>query len=261
MKFLKKFTEHTDYDAYINSDTKILPNVSYCKNNNELHYNALFVENRIVATFNVEGSGTQLTILTNVSLFSEIEIDGVVQPSVVSNYTFDTEGEHTVKYTLIDPTTIGKFAFQRCRYMTSVNIPDNVINISEYAFSGCSRVTTVKIGNGVENIYDYAFQTCIALNDLTLGDNVTSIHDTAFEMCGIRTLYLPRTVSYIGTNAFSNNPLTTIILYAVNPPHMGEGGAFSNTNISKIYVPAESVETYKITTGWFEYETAIEPIE
>ncbi len=40
--------------------------------------------------------------------FSEIEIDGVVQPSVVSSYTFDTTGEHTVKYTLVDPTSIKK---------------------------------------------------------------------------------------------------------------------------------------------------------
>lgn len=38
-KYLKKFTGHTPYDLYINSESKILPNVSICKQEKHVHYN------------------------------------------------------------------------------------------------------------------------------------------------------------------------------------------------------------------------------
>ncbi|MBO6272261.1 hypothetical protein J6O48_05705 [bacterium] len=37
--YLKKFNIHSDYETYINGSDKLLPNVSYCENENELHYN------------------------------------------------------------------------------------------------------------------------------------------------------------------------------------------------------------------------------
>ena len=39
MKYLKKFKTHIDYAAYINGSDKVLPNISYCENENEIHYN------------------------------------------------------------------------------------------------------------------------------------------------------------------------------------------------------------------------------
>ena len=38
-KYLKKFTNHSDYQTYITGNNKILPNVSYCEDNNDVHYN------------------------------------------------------------------------------------------------------------------------------------------------------------------------------------------------------------------------------
>lgn len=36
---LKLFDTHTQYDTYINGQNKILPNVSHCKDNGDIHYN------------------------------------------------------------------------------------------------------------------------------------------------------------------------------------------------------------------------------
>ena len=38
-KYIKKFSTHTQYGTYINSQDKILPNVSLCEQEEELHYN------------------------------------------------------------------------------------------------------------------------------------------------------------------------------------------------------------------------------
>lgn len=40
-KYIKVFDEHTDYQTYINGQNKILPNVSVCIDQNDVHYNAL----------------------------------------------------------------------------------------------------------------------------------------------------------------------------------------------------------------------------
>ena len=39
MKFIKKFDTHPEYQTYIDGSDNILPNVSYCKNNKEVHFN------------------------------------------------------------------------------------------------------------------------------------------------------------------------------------------------------------------------------
>jgi len=39
MKYIKKFDRHADYEAYINGGGAVLPNVSYCVDLNEVHFN------------------------------------------------------------------------------------------------------------------------------------------------------------------------------------------------------------------------------
>lgn len=41
MKYLKFFENHTDYETYINGQDAILPNVSLCEDQNDVHYNPI----------------------------------------------------------------------------------------------------------------------------------------------------------------------------------------------------------------------------
>ena len=144
--YLKEFSTQNEYEAYIASKGKVLPNVSICDDTKDMHYNP-WVETRVVAKYNVTNTSNPTPIGYNkwTSGFSEIEIDGVVQQSVVSAYTFDTIGEHTVKYTLKDQTNIGYSAFQNCRSLTSIDIPDSVTSIGGNAFYNCSGLTSINI--------------------------------------------------------------------------------------------------------------------
>lgn len=143
MKYIKLFNEDSEYQEYISGNAD-LPNVSHCITENHVHYNP-WVETRLIGTFNVTStsSATNIMFSSATSQFSEIEIDGVVQPSVVSAYTFDTIGEHTVKYTLSDPTSIGQGAFSHCIDLTSVTIPSGVTSIGYSAFQYCSNLSTI----------------------------------------------------------------------------------------------------------------------
>ena len=52
-------------------------------------------------------------------------------------------------------------AFEHCRGLTSINIPNSVITIGNRAFSSCHRLTSVTIPNSVTTIGNYAFWQCI----------------------------------------------------------------------------------------------------
>jgi hypothetical protein len=50
MKYLKLFNQHTDYETFKASQDYIEPNVSYCINEDEVHYNPVVTPTEEVAT-------------------------------------------------------------------------------------------------------------------------------------------------------------------------------------------------------------------
>ena len=162
--FLKQFSTHSEYEQYINGSGAILPNVSICTTERDTHYNP--IETRVVAKFNVTSTSNPTQLCDKVSQFNGIEIDGVEQPSVVSRYTFSTTGEHTVKYTLTNPTSIGEYAFRSCSSLTSIDIPNSVTSIGEGVSYNCTGLTSVTIPNSVTSIGYNAFYNCRSLTSI-----------------------------------------------------------------------------------------------
>lgn len=192
-KYLKKFQTTSQYNAYT-ADTAnfILPNVSLTVDNDTVHYNPSTpptpVETRLVAKYNVydTSSPTQIIGEESTSYFSSIEIDGVEQAEITTAYTFSTIGEHTVKYTLADPTSIGNGAFSPCGSITSIDIPNGVTSIDDYAFDSCSSLSSVTIPNSVTSIGWGSFNYCSGLTNINIPNSVISIDYYAF--CGCESL-------------------------------------------------------------------------
>ena len=180
--YLKQFSTHAEYEAYIASEDKVLPNVSICDDTKDVHYNP-WVETRVVARYNVTDTSSPTKITNSAYIFSEIEIDGVVQPSLVSAYTFDTIGEHTVKYTLKNPRSIGNNIFQDCRSLTSIDIPDSVTSIGDSVFQDCRSLTSIDMPDSVTSIGNMTFYNCSSLTSVAIPDSVTSIGTYAFRNC------------------------------------------------------------------------------
>ncbi len=274
MKYIKKFDRHADYEAYINGGGAVLPNVSYCVDLNEVHFNKYTPqpETRIVATFNVTDTSNPTDIvgfyedktgnIYYTSLFESIEIDGILQNSVVGYYQFDTIGEHTIKYTLVDPTSIGQSAFSGCTGLTSVTIPSSVTSIGQSAFQGCTGMTSVTIPSSVTSIGRNVFSDCTGLTSVELSNNITSINEYAFNNCPSLTLIeIPSSVTSIGSFAFYGcTGLTAFTTYATTPPTLSGSGVLTNTNDCPIYVPSTSVSAYQSASGWSTYASRIQAI-
>lgn len=100
----------------------------------------------------------------------KMEIDGVEQEELVTDYVFET-GEHIVKYWLKDPTKIRQY-FCNLGGLKNVVIPDSVTEITEDAFKG-SGLTSVIIPANVTSLGQEAFFECSYLT------NITSLATTA----------------------------------------------------------------------------------
>ena len=195
--YLKKFETMNQYNAYT-ADTEnfILPNVSLTVDNDTVHYNPSTpptpVETRLVAKYNVEDTEYETQLFSSNYAFSAMGIDGVGQAEVVSYYQFDTLGEHTVKYTLIDPTSINNYAFENCSSLTSVTIPNGVTSIGNHAFDGCYGLTNIVIPSNVTNLGELTFYNCGHLESFTVMATTPPSMNSIFggEM-STPTIYVP----------------------------------------------------------------------
>lgn len=139
---------------------------------------------------------------------------------------------------------------------TTFNIPDGTTKISDYAFYYCTSLTSVTIPNSVTSISKYAFYYCSGLTSIDIPNSVTSIGDYAFNYCkGLTSINIPNNVTSIGKEAFSNcEKLSNITILSTTPPTVDLG---YSTPTYYVFVPSDSVDTYKAADGWKSYPNII----
>lgn len=111
-------------------------------------------------------------------------------------------------------TIIGEQAFEDCKELTSITIPDGVTSIDDRAFCECSELASITIPDSLTSIGDDAFVCCSKLTSITIPDGVTSIGRDAFDECsGLTSINIPDSVTSIGYGAFYRcSGLTSIII-------------------------------------------------
>lgn len=229
MDYLKLFQNHSEYEAFVSGGTMVKPNVSHCVSENEVHYNPIeTLETRLIVTYNVvdDSQATQLyyyeedATLAGIDRFTIANIDGVdVSVNDVLDWYREEDncyegcynlsaGQHTVMYTLTDPTTLGYWTFRYCDTITSVIIPNGVTTIDARDFANCINLTSVTMPNSITTINNDAFANCSSLTSITLGDNVATIGQNAFNRCtNLSSINIPNSVVSIGSNAFCHTYL------------------------------------------------------
>lgn len=222
MKYLKKFENHTEYEE--NRQNLILPNVSLCEQENEVHYNPFVPPFFCKLTLNngstveLEGSGELTSAMT-------VEYSATCVSAEIGNLC----------------TSIGTKAFNKYSGMTSVNIGNSVASIGSNAFASCSSLLSVNIPDSVTNINTSAFNSCSGITSVTIGSGIANIGNSAFYGC---------------------RNLSSVTVKATTPPAF-INSAFSMTSINSghIYVPSASVDAYKAADGWSSYASRIQAIQ
>ena len=129
-----------------------------------------------------------------------------------------------------------------------IKLSGNATTIGERAFYNCTSLTSIEIPDGVTSIGGSAFYDCTSLTSIEIPDSVTSIGNGVFEDC---------------------TSLTSITVNAITPPELGSlgldncsssgsGSGSGSGSDYTIYIPAESVDTYKSASVWSDYACKIE---
>ena len=150
-------------------------------------------------------------------------------------------------------TDIGKGAFEACRTITSVTVPDSVTIIKTAAFANCSALQEVKLSSKLEELWQNVFLNCEKLESVTLPDSLMSVGDKCFYTVDGDKLpnfkYTEKDgAQYVGT---ANNPYHALVgmaktgLYNAVEIHKDTkviaDGAFDQnyTTLQNIYFPQE----------------------
>ena len=91
-----------------------------------------------------------------VSSFEATAIESVELPSSLVTVT---DGSM-----IID--AIGAHAFENCRSLREINIPESVTTIQASVFSGCTSLTTITLPKGIISVLGNAFQDCTGLKEI-----------------------------------------------------------------------------------------------
>ena len=176
--------------------------------------------------YNLNGDDKTAEVTYNVKYEGYIEGDLVIPEKVTY------EG---VEYTV---TSIGESAFYSTNYVdpTSVKIPGTVTTIREYAFRSCD-FRIIEIPEGVTTIGKQAFYSC------------TYCHE----------LYLPSTLTSIGSQAFGWGNLTKVFSSTENPCELPED-AFDEDRYqaATLGVPVGAISNYQNTNYWNKFQKIVE---
>lgn len=191
--------------------------------------------------------------------------------------------------------TIGMSAFENCSSLTTITIPAGVADIRDFAFLGCYLLKNIVVADenhtydsrGGCNAIIETDENCLLMgcSSTTIPASVTDIAPFAFcnDPC-LSSIVIPNSVRFLDISIFANCPnlrsvsigsgvtsidfesfvdtnIEVMICWSPIPPQ-SEG--FCHTAFAKdmqIYVPGESLEAYKNSSGWAMYSDHIKPIE
>lgn len=111
-------------------------------------------------------------------------------------------------------TSVGGWAFQYCKNLTSVSLPNTIDSIAQDAFSFCSSLEHISIPQSVKKIGYEAFWKDVSLKDLVLPNSLSEISAALCDSCvSLTHVTIPQGVKLIDRYAFYHcHSLTNVVI-------------------------------------------------
>ena len=142
------------------------------------------------------------------------EIDIPETVTTIGEYAFDNCKNLTTVTGMKNVTKIGDGAFYNCSNLKEITIPDTVESMGTSIFYGCSSLKKIVWSKSIKEIENNAFKGCSSLTEIIIPDGVTSIGNNAFQNCtSLASVRIPNSVTSLGTYIFDGcSSLTDVAL-------------------------------------------------
>ena len=124
---------------------------------------------------------------------------------------------------------------------------DNVTKIGEDAFNECKALTTIKLPNSLKTLDKQAFRSCWNLKNVEYSNQLETIGEGAFQdnISGFEKFYFKGSVKNVGSYAFANGKLTCVHLKG--DMTMGDYVFQDDKSLKYVEFPATSSATQPLT--------------
>ena len=153
------------------------------------------------------------------------EIGGYSVVSIGGNDNWASFSEHYAPF------------FYNAEDITSVDLPDTLVNISTFAFADCVNLDDLKIPSSVRYIGDKAFFNCSKLTSIVLPRGLTSMGWYAFTGSSFTNITLPNSVESIGFRAFYECSSLTSIIIPDSVTSIDQGAFENCSSLTSIIIP------------------------
>lgn len=176
--------------------------------------------------------------------------------------------------------------FENCVGLTSIKLPDGMVNIGNGVFDGCTKLASIEIPKSVKNIGNSAFSGCISLTGINVSENntaycsengvlynkakteimrfpcqktdtsftipngVTGIANGAFENCrNLTGITIPKGAKSIGDDVFSNCEGLTSITIPDGVTSIGNNAFLNRNKLKDVYYDGSAEDWIAISKG------------
>ena len=161
-----------------------------------------------------------------------------------------------------NPGNSNSVPFSACEHLELVDIGAWITIIPNNAYKDNPKLKKVVLNDVLEVINGSAFTNCVSLEEISeIPDSCTLLYNQynqqAFRGCtSLKTITIGRGMQRIGWSTFRDcTSMESFYIKATTPPQL-DTDVFTN-NPCKIYVPRDSVNSYKTAINWNQYASRI----
>ena len=173
--------------------------------------------------------------METIDIFANVEIQKLILPPNVISIN-DIAGFNEVIFPKNSVTKV-----IRSIQSNTLNIPSSVVAIASYEAS--TKISSLTFANNSSLLAIYGDNSC---NEKDIQEkNSYRCGKSGFSNANLTTLTIPKTVRYIGSNAFASNKLTTLKFQSGSKINTISSGAFSKnqlTNAGLAKLPSSLVD-------------------
>lgn len=179
--------------------------------------------------------------------------------------------------TSVSPDHNSQF-FYRCNNLKKIIVDDSVYNLPGSVFSEMNWLQEIVLPNHIRELPDNFACYSVSLKECRLPDSLRKIDHAAFYQSGIESIVIPDQTEEIEGYSFSycfllrkvdigsglkridsyafneNKALETMTIHCEKPPVMMPNSLYGIPENAVLYVPAQSVEKYRMDPVWSKFK-------